>query len=329
MTRARDLGIPFEGTPGECNAITDVPGVTVGYATVIEGESARTGVTIIHPRGREDHDPVFAAWFPFNGNGEMTGSAWVEEGGFLEGPIGITNTHSVGVVRDAVIEWLVKKGFEFDWSLPIVAETLPASTYTAYITGPRNARRRCWRIDMRNRRTFSAHSTSHGCRRSLTPASTKNGSCARSSSQSATSTARRATRRGRARQDGGIVARARVYTDGACIGNPGPGGWAWAEPDGPFASGAEAKSTNQRMEIRAALEAVRGIEWDLSRTDTLDELVQDATSQRWGAFGEIGTSLELHADERKMLRAVGKAHLRTALPIFTHNPHEGCPRCPA
>jgi D-aminopeptidase len=122
--RARDLGIPFEGTPGEYNAITDVPGVTVGYCTVIEGESARTGVTMIHPRGQNDHDPVFAAWFPFNGNGEMTGSAWVEEGGFLEGPIGITNTHSVGVVRDTIIQWQVAHSRIFQgWSCPLVTET--------------------------------------------------------------------------------------------------------------------------------------------------------------------------------------------------------------
>ena len=122
--RARNLGIPFEGTPGEHNAITDVPGVTVGYATVIEGESARTGVTIIHPRGAEDHDPVFAAWFPFNGNGEMTGSAWVEEGGFLEGPIGITNTNSVGIVRDTIIQWQVEHSRIFQgWSCPLVTET--------------------------------------------------------------------------------------------------------------------------------------------------------------------------------------------------------------
>jgi D-aminopeptidase len=122
--RARDLGIPFEGTPATYNAITDVPSVTVGYATVIEGESARTGVTIIHPRGQEDHDPVFAAWFPFNGNGEMTGSAWVEEGGFLEGPIGITNTHSVGVVRDTIIRWQVEHSRIFQgWSCPLVTET--------------------------------------------------------------------------------------------------------------------------------------------------------------------------------------------------------------
>jgi D-aminopeptidase len=122
--RARDLGIPFEGNPGEYNAITDVPGVTVGYATVIEGDSARTGVTILHPRGKADHDPVFAAWFPFNGNGEMTGSAWVEEGGFLEGPIGITNTHSVGIVRDTIIQWQVEHSRIFQgWSCPLVTET--------------------------------------------------------------------------------------------------------------------------------------------------------------------------------------------------------------
>jgi L-aminopeptidase/D-esterase-like protein len=122
--RARDLGIPFEGSTGEYNAITDVPGVTVGYATVIENDSARTGVTIIHPRGKENHDPVFAAWFPFNGNGEMTGSAWVEEGGFLEGPIGITNTHSVGVVRDTIIQWQVTHSRIFQgWSCPLVTET--------------------------------------------------------------------------------------------------------------------------------------------------------------------------------------------------------------
>jgi len=122
--RARDLGIPFEGTPGKHNAITDVDGITVGYSTIIEGDSARTGVTIIHPRGKSNHDPVYAAWFPFNGNGEMTGSAWVEEGGFLEGPIGITNTHSVGVVRDTIIQWQVENGTMFQpWSCPLVAET--------------------------------------------------------------------------------------------------------------------------------------------------------------------------------------------------------------
>ena len=122
--RARDLGIRFEGRTGTHNAITDVSGVTVGYATVIEGDSARTGVTVIHPRGGKNHDPVFAAWFPFNGNGEMTGSAWLEEGGFLEGPIGITNTHSVGVVRDTIIKWQVEQASIFQgWSCPLVTET--------------------------------------------------------------------------------------------------------------------------------------------------------------------------------------------------------------
>ena len=122
--RARDLGIPLEGTPGKHNAITDVEGLTVGYSTIIAGESARTGVTIIHPRGRDNHAPVFAAWFPFNGNGEMTGSAWVEEGGFLEGPIGITNTHSVGVVRDTIIQWQAEHDKIFQgWSCPLVTET--------------------------------------------------------------------------------------------------------------------------------------------------------------------------------------------------------------
>jgi len=122
--RARDLGIPLEGVTGKHNAITDVEGIEVGYSTIIEGESARTGVTIIHPRGKENHDPVFAAWFPFNGNGEMTGAAWVEEGGFLEGPIGITNTHSVGIVRDTIIQWQAENNAMFQkWSCPVVTET--------------------------------------------------------------------------------------------------------------------------------------------------------------------------------------------------------------
>lgn len=122
--RARELGIPFEGTPGPFNAITDVPGVTVGYATVIEGDSARTGVTIIHPRGQANHEPVFASTFAFNGNGEMTGAAWVEEGGMLEGPIGITNTHSVGIVRDTIIHWQAENNSIFQkWSCPVVTET--------------------------------------------------------------------------------------------------------------------------------------------------------------------------------------------------------------
>jgi D-aminopeptidase len=122
--RARDLGIEFDGITGPLNAITDVAGIEVGYTTLIDGSSARTGLTIIHPRGRQNHDPVFAGWFPFNGNGEMTGSAWIEEGGFLEGPIGITNTHSVGMVRDTIIDWQAEHEAIFQrWSCPVVAET--------------------------------------------------------------------------------------------------------------------------------------------------------------------------------------------------------------
>lgn len=131
--RARDLGIPFDGIPGRLNAITDVAGVEVGQVTVISGDGklvvgkgpVRTGVTAVIPRGRDSKDQVFGAWFTLNGNGEMTGTTWVEESGFLEGPIMITNTHSVGTVRDAVIAWQMKKqGATFQpWSLPIVAET--------------------------------------------------------------------------------------------------------------------------------------------------------------------------------------------------------------
>src|SRR6266581_18138 len=136
IVRARDLGIPFEGAPGRFNAITDVAGVEVGYATLISGEGklevgkgpVRTGVTAILPRGHASlNDPVYAGFFSLNGNGEMTGTAWVEESGFLEGPIVITNTHSVGVARDAVIAWRVKHGAAdttgYWWSLPVVAET--------------------------------------------------------------------------------------------------------------------------------------------------------------------------------------------------------------
>ena len=133
--RARDLGVPFDGTPGPLNAITDVAGVEVGHATIIAGQGklvvgqgpVRTGVTAVFPRGKTNGDPVFGGWFTLNGNGEMTGTTWLEESGFLAGPVMITNTHSVGVVRDAVIEWLVKKGFDFDWSLPVVAETWDGS----------------------------------------------------------------------------------------------------------------------------------------------------------------------------------------------------------
>jgi L-aminopeptidase/D-esterase-like protein len=134
IVRARGLGIPFEGIPGKLNAITDVPGVEVGYTTLISGEGklevgkgpVRTGVTAILPRGHSSlNDPVYAGFFSLNGNGEMTGTAWVDESGFLEGPIVITNTHSVGVARDAVIAWQVKQGTGSQtlWSLPIVAET--------------------------------------------------------------------------------------------------------------------------------------------------------------------------------------------------------------
>jgi D-aminopeptidase len=134
--RARDLGIPFDGTPGPLNAITDVTGVEVGFTTLISGSGklkvgegpVRTGVTAILPRGRNVFtDPVFASWYSLNGNGEMTGTTWVEEGGFLEGPIMITNSHSVGVVRDAVIAWRVQQAPAdaegYWWSLPVVAET--------------------------------------------------------------------------------------------------------------------------------------------------------------------------------------------------------------
>ena len=122
--RARDLGIPFDGEPGPLNAITDVRGVEVGFTTLIQGDAVRTGVTAILPRGKESNDPVFAAWFSQNGNGEMTGTTWIDEGGFMEGPVFITNTHSVGVVRDAAIAWSVKHEKTFQpWSLPVVAET--------------------------------------------------------------------------------------------------------------------------------------------------------------------------------------------------------------
>jgi L-aminopeptidase/D-esterase-like protein len=133
--RARDLGVPFEGKPGPLNAITDVKGVEVGYRTLISGKGklqvgvgpVRTGVTAIFPRGKNAVDPVFAGWFTENGNGEMTGTTWVEESGFLYGPVMITNTHSVGVVRDAVIAWQLKHGTPIPeddwWSLPVVAET--------------------------------------------------------------------------------------------------------------------------------------------------------------------------------------------------------------
>lgn len=131
--RARDLGISASigGTPGAFDAITDVSGVEVGHTTLIEGDGPlvvgkgpiRTGVTVVHPRGKASTDPVFGAWFTLNGNGEMTGTTWLEESGLLEGPVAITNTHSVGVVRDAILQWQVTRPGSQPWGLPVVAET--------------------------------------------------------------------------------------------------------------------------------------------------------------------------------------------------------------
>src|ERR1700732_5072826 len=134
--RARDLGVPFDGAPGPLIAITDLSGVTVGHTTLISGEEklqigkgpVRTGVTAVLPRGQQSmSNPVFAGWFTENGNGEMTGTTWGGESGFLEGPVMITNTHSVGVVRDSVIQWRVAHGQPdpagYWWSLPVVAAT--------------------------------------------------------------------------------------------------------------------------------------------------------------------------------------------------------------
>lgn len=130
--RARELGVPFHGSPGAANAITDVAGVSVGHTTLIEGTNVRTGVTAIWPRGSTRTAPAFGGWFSLNGNGEMTGTAWVEESGLVDGPILLTNTHSVGVVRDAFIQWQVKNQRSpgtnvvapgVFWSMPIVAET--------------------------------------------------------------------------------------------------------------------------------------------------------------------------------------------------------------
>lgn len=133
--RARELGVPFDGTPGPLNAITDVAGVEVGETTLISGSGkrvvgkgpVRTGVTAILPRGHLRGDTVFAGWFTLNGNGEMTGTTWVEESGFLEGPVLITNTFSVGTVRDAALEWSITGGRTYDYELPVVGETLDNS----------------------------------------------------------------------------------------------------------------------------------------------------------------------------------------------------------
>ncbi|MDH3442007.1 MAG: P1 family peptidase, partial [Gammaproteobacteria bacterium] len=129
--RARDLGIPFEGQPGTLNAITDVDGIEVGQVTLVEGSGAlevgegpvRTGVTVVHPRGKNSTEGVFAGWFTLNASGEMTGTTWLEERGLVEGPIAITNTHSVGVVRDASVAWMVQQGWTAAWHAPVVAET--------------------------------------------------------------------------------------------------------------------------------------------------------------------------------------------------------------
>ena len=137
--RARDLGIPFVGSTGIFNAITDVKGVEVGYSTIISGKGEniigkgpiRTGVTAIFPRGKaKKFSPVYANWYSLNGNGEMTGTTWVTESGFLETPIMITNTNSVGVVRDAVLKWFVNtnwySGEDWWYTYPVVAETYDA-----------------------------------------------------------------------------------------------------------------------------------------------------------------------------------------------------------
>ena len=129
--RARDLGVPFDGTPGPLNAITDVAGIEVGHHTIIRGEGelvvgegpVRTGVTAVLPRGRASRGRVFAAWFTLNGNGEMTGTTWLRDRGILEGAVMITNTHSVGAVHEATIAWAQANLDAPDWSLPVVAET--------------------------------------------------------------------------------------------------------------------------------------------------------------------------------------------------------------
>ncbi len=131
LDRGRDLGIPFEGTPGPLNAITDIGGVEVGHVTLVSGNGAldvgkgpvRTGVTVVHPRGKNSTEAVFAGWFTLNASGEMTGTTWLEERGLIDGPIAITNTHSVGVVRDAAVSWMVQQGWTADWHAPVVAET--------------------------------------------------------------------------------------------------------------------------------------------------------------------------------------------------------------
>src|SRR4051794_10385129 len=132
--RVRELGLPLDGTPGPLDAITDVAGVQVGHTTLIAGsgplavgeEPVRTGVTAVLPRGKLSTDPVFAGWSPLNGNGELTGAAWLEESGFLEGPLLLTNTHSVGVVRDAAVAWMMAREARRVFALPVVSETCDA-----------------------------------------------------------------------------------------------------------------------------------------------------------------------------------------------------------
>ena len=157
--RARDLGIPFSGTPGALNAITDVQGVTVGMTTLIDSKDpahiVRTGVTAILPRGRDSLSlPSFAGSFSLNGNGEMTGTTWVDESGMLEGPVLITNTHSVGVVHDAAIAWRVKaRGSDatgYWWSTPVVAET-----YDGYLNDVNG-------FHVKPEHVFAALDTAHG-----------------------------------------------------------------------------------------------------------------------------------------------------------------------
>src|SRR3954465_3393470 len=127
--RARDLGVPFDGTPGPLNAITDVGRVEVGETTIVEGageHAVRTGVTIVWPGGRQ-WTSVFAGWYAGNGFGDLTGTAWVEEGGVLGGPVAITNTYSVGTVRDAVLAWFDQKlKVSIAWHQPVVGETSDA-----------------------------------------------------------------------------------------------------------------------------------------------------------------------------------------------------------
>jgi L-aminopeptidase/D-esterase-like protein len=124
--RARSLGIPFDGTPGAWNAITDVPGIEVGYRTLVAGDDVRTGVTAIHPRGRANPgDPCAAGWYSLNGNGEMTGTTWIEESGTLSLPVTITNTHAVGIAQEATVRWVAETSAALAelWLLPVAAET--------------------------------------------------------------------------------------------------------------------------------------------------------------------------------------------------------------